>query len=368
MKASRLLVVGAVATSFAWLLAGGCSSAGDDDNGANPFGGSGGLTGDAQSGGTKSAPDATGDDGGSDKDLNPLCGTGACLPDSADACRDYEPPSNAGGGAPGSGGGGAAGEAGQTGNGGQAGASEGGSSSEGGASAGAAGGGASSGGEGSGGESSGGASGASGAAGDGGSGDGPNAPSLYSCQVQRQNNEPSRHCERAGTGVENAPCFSSADCAAGLGCVTDGDAGRCLRYCCSPNTSCGSGTYCAERQLRKAGTNTNNAEPARVPVCVPADGCSLDEEFPCPPGSDCRCKDQTACMVVRDKTTTCLEPGAGQQGEACPCAWNHLCSSITNRCVKICHTDPSKDECGMQKCQASSELPPNFGVCVGPLQ
>jgi hypothetical protein len=361
MKTSRWFAVGVLCTSFAWLLAGGCSASNNPSSNGDPTAGVGGSLGDAQSGGNTSSPDATGT-GGTAADLNMLCGTGDCLPDNANACRDYEPPSV--GGAPGNGGaaghdtGGTAGEAGQSGSGGQAGAPE----VPAGGESGAAGNAGQAGEAGNGGES-----GASGAAGNGGSGGEPTTPSLYSCQVQRQNNEPMRHCELAGTGIENAPCFSSADCAAGLGCVADGDGGRCLRYCCSPDTSCGNGTYCAERQLRKAGADTNNAEPARVPVCVPADGCSLDEAFPCQ-GAECRCTGKTACMLVRDKTTTCIEPGTGEQGDTCPCAWNHLCSSVTNQCVKICHTDPTKNECGSQKCQASSELPPNFGVCVGPLQ
>jgi len=72
-------------------------------------------------------------------------------------------------------------------------------------------------------------------------------------------------------------------------------------------------------------------------------------------------------MVVRDDgTTTCLVPGAGRQGDACPCAWNHVCSKLTNLCVQICRTDATTNECGQQRCQASSELPKNFGVCVGP--
>jgi hypothetical protein len=74
-------------------------------------------------------------------------------------------------------------------------------------------------------------------------------------------------------------------------------------------------------------------------------------------------------MVVRDDgTTTCMKPGTGEQGDACPCAWNHVCSSVTQQCIKICRTDPTKNDCGAQKCQASSELPQNFGLCVGPLK
>jgi hypothetical protein len=151
--------------------------------------------------------------------------------------------------------------------------------------------------------------------------------------------------------------------------VTSGDAGRCLPYCCDQNSKCTSGTYCAEQPLRKGSGDVSNADQQRVPVCVPADACSLDEQFPCPTGSECRCKGDTACMIVRDDgTTTCLKPGTGLQGDACPCAWNHVCSSVTHQCIKICHTDPTKNDCGTQKCQASSELPQNFGVCVGPLE
>jgi len=176
-----------------------------------------------------------------------------------------------------------------------------------------------------------------------------------------------RQCELAGMGEKYSPCFSAADCRPSLACVTDGEVGRCLPYCCRGESACDTGTYCAERPLRKPSGADSGAEPLRVPVCVPADDCSLDDPFPCPEGMDCRCKGDTACMVVRaDRTTACLTPGIGQQGEACPCAWNHVCSSVTQQCVKLCRTDPTKNDCGKQKCQASSELPQNYGVCVGP--
>jgi hypothetical protein len=354
MKTSRLFAIGALAASFTWLLAGGCTS-----NDA-ALGNGGGTAGKAGSFNVPDAAvvdaDAAGPGGGTTSTLHPLCGLGTCYPDSAKTCRDYEPPGAGGQG--GAGGEGATSSGGESGSpaGGQSGASSGGAG-EGGASgqAGAEAGGnagANQGGAGHGGESGGG--------GEGGQ-SGPETPSLYGCQVTRQNNEPQRQCERAGSGAENAPCFSAADCAAGLACVTEGTAGRCLRYCCSSQTDCGAKTYCAERQLRMS----SSGEPTPVPVCVPADGCSLDEKYPC---SDCRCPEPTVCMLVRSDTTTCLKPGTGQQGDACPCAWNHLCSSVTNQCVKICHTDPSQSECGSQKCQASAELPPTFGVCVGPLE
>jgi hypothetical protein len=361
MRTSRWFAIGALVTSFAWLLAGGCSSSASPGNGGGNTSGSGGATSN-QPDGSMVMPDAVGPEGGAGNNLHPLCGAGACLPDSPKACRDYEPPSSGGAG---QGGASSGGEGGQSAGNGQGGVNEAGTGGEG--ASGAPTGGA---GEGSGGAAAGaaGAAGASngGADGEGGQSD-PGTPSLYSCQVVRMNNQPLRQCELAGSGKENAPCFSSAECAAGLACVSEGDAGRCLAYCCSADSECGPDTYCAERQLRKASGNANGAEPASVPVCVPADGCSLDDQYPCPEGKTCRCEGNTACMVVRDGTTTCVEPGAGQQGEACPCAWNHLCSKVINACVKICHTDPAKMDCGTQKCQASAELPPNFGVCVGPV-
>jgi hypothetical protein len=211
--------------------------------------------------------------------------------------------------------------------------------------------------------------GAAGGGGQGGEGREPQPLAAYSCQVSRQNNQPYRSCVPAGSGVANAPCFTAADCAPGLACVTEGEAARCLPYCCQLAKDCEAGSYCAERRLRRAPSDNSEVDAPRVPVCVPADGCSLEDRYPCPSGTDCRCQGTTACMIVRDDgTTTCLEPGSGKQGEACPCAWNHLCSKVTNQCVQICRTNADVDECGEQKCQAASELPENFGVCVGPVE
>lgn len=363
MRTSRLFTVGALFASFAWVLAGGCSSANPDSlsgpNGSNATGGSGGSQGDP----TKVTPDPSGTDGGLLTNLNPLCGVGTaagtCMPDEASACAGYVPPVPDASGAGGVASSGAAGAGGaKAGEGGTPGdpLGQGGVSHEAGAT-----------GEGGAGNPSTGAGGAG--AGAGAGGEGPGEPAAYGCQVTRQGSQLQRQCVRAGAGEVNAPCFGASDCSAGFACVTDGDAGRCLPYCCDQDTICTSNTYCAERPLRKAASDTSNAEPPQVPVCVPADACSLEEPFPCPSGTDCRCKGDTACMIVRnDGTTTCVKPGLGQQGEACPCAWNHVCSSVTHQCVKICRTDPSKNDCGAQKCQASSELPPNFGVCVGPLK
>ena len=348
------MVVGALFLSFAWVLAGGCASSSKDSAGGSGDGTSGNGSAGTQGKPTVLTPDASDVDGGLVNTLNPLCGApdvDACLPDQASACQDYVPAATGAGGAAGAGGeGSASGGNGQAGMSGAANAQGGATGGEGGAGAGA--------------------STSGGVGGEGGNAvDKPPGLSAYSCQVVRQNNQLSRQCVLAGAGMENAPCFSAADCAPSFACVTTGDAGRCLPYCCDQNSKCTSGTYCAEQPLRQGAADASNVEQPHVPVCVPADGCSLEDQFPCPAGSDCRCKGDTACMIVRDDgTTTCTKPGTGQQGDACPCAWNHVCSSVTHQCIKICHTDPSKNDCGTQKCQASSELPQNFGVCVGPLE
>ncbi len=102
-----------------------------------------------------------------------------------------------------------------------------------------------------------------------------------------------------------------------------------------------------------------------IPVCVHAENCDLSAPYPCPRGSECACKSGTACLVVRsDGTTTCAVPGTGKVGEACPCAWGHVCSAATNQCLELCYTRDS-GTCGDGKCQAASELPDGWGVCVG---
>jgi hypothetical protein len=362
MRASKLFAVGAVLGTFAWALASGCSSANRDGNGQNGPGGPmmGAEGGD---GAAIIMPPTSGTGGSSGNNLNPLCGdTTQCLPDNTRACLGYEPPSDP----PSAGAGGEAGGGGEAGAGGLG---QGGTPNEpSGGEGGQAQGGAPQGGQGSGGVPS-------GSAGEGGE-SGVEPMASFGCQVVRVGNQLERQCQVAGDGVVNAPCFSAADCQAGLACVSEGEAGRCLRYCCAGDGTCGAGTYCADQPLRKPSSDTSNSEPLRVPVCVPADDCSLEDKFPCPDGAACRCQGDTACVVVRaDGTTTCRVPGTGLQGDSCgtiggaaACAWNHVCSSVTQKCVKICHLDPAKDDCAPQKCQASSELPQNFGVCVGPLK
>ncbi len=181
-------------------------------------------------------------------------------------------------------------------------------------------------------------------------------PVKYGCFVSGAGGKPSAECALAGSGDNGSPCVSASDCAPGLACVGDGTTAACRPYCCDENTTCAVGAFCAERPLK--------ATSLSVPVCVPADDCSLDEPYPCPTGKQCKCKSGTACAVVKDDgTTSCIVPGDGRAGDACPCAAGYLCSKSTNTCLKLCSTTAVKPECGTGKCLSVAGLPDGFGVC-----
>lgn len=331
------------------VLAWGCSAA-DNDSANGPSGTAGsGVTEGGNDEATIRLDGSKTDDAG--PDLNPLCGklpSSTCVPDDPSACATYAPPlaPDSEGGAFGidaAGAGGASGTAGEGGTGGMD-------------------------------ANEGGASGSAGEAGMGGQAGGSSPqspPSTFSCQVRRTNaDDVVSQCAIAGPGGVGSPCLSSADCQGGdskgrgaLGCVGDSSSGLCLPYCCQGTDTCGVGTFCAERPMRDA--TTRAGEQLSIPVCVPAENCDLSTPYPCPEGTECACKSGTACLVVRaDGTTTCAAPGAGKVGEACPCAWGHVCSAVTNQCLKLCYTRGTND-CGTGKCQSASELPDGWGVCVG---
>ncbi len=164
--------------------------------------------------------------------------------------------------------------------------------------------------------------------------------------------------ESSETYTELLPCNSASDCGPGLGCVlasADQATGVCRPYCCGDVEACAPNTYCAPRPMAEAG-----AASLFIPVCVDADKCTLLEEG--------QCADGLACAVVRaDGTTACIEPGAGRQGEACPCAAGFQCTKLVNECREICHTDAqgSPAECDTAfKCQGNASLPHGFGLCV----
>jgi hypothetical protein len=345
-------VLAVFSTALLLGLAWGCSAS---SNSRPSGGGSGGNPGIGEAGNDEQVVrPGSGDAGEGSLGLNPLCGKAPrCVPDDPGACSRYAPPapladaSVDGDGAPSA-------QAGQSGEGGAAGESS----------------------AGAGGMSAAGAAGASGEAGAAGASGAPSGVvPLFSCQVQRSADAPQTvvaQCAVVGSGGVNAPCLSSSDCGwdaqhGALGCVGDASSGLCEPYCCKGDDTCAVGSYCAERPLRDALVNEagQSAPTVMIPVCVPAQNCDLSTPYPCPAGTECACKSDTACVVVRaDGTTTCAVPGVGKVGDACPCAWGHVCSVATNQCLKLCYTRGTPS-CGTGTCQASADLPDGWGVCVG---
>jgi hypothetical protein len=186
----------------------------------------------------------------------------------------------------------------------------------------------------------------------------PLTPSGVACQVSPSEDGPTRVCALSGGGRESDPCTSATDCAAGFACIGEGEAGICRPYCCSVGQDpCASGDYCGERTLW--------GSELTVPVCVRADNCSLSQEFPCQNEEECQCQEGTACLVVRsDGTTTCAAPGEGEAGDACPCAWGHVCSQASGTCLKLCETVVDSDQCDGGICQVAPNLPDSWGVCI----
>ena len=196
------------------------------------------------------------------------------------------------------------------------------------------------------------------------------APSVWGCTVVRaEDGQPESQCVPAGTVLAGDPCSRLTRCAPGHACVQDDDISQCLPYCCSEPEACPAGTFCAKRSvLLPEGEN----EVMDVPVCVPAHDCQLDEPYPCPDGTTCRCPTGTACTVVRaDGTTGCVTPGVGVEGDSCPCApatessLGYVCSQATATCVKLCLVGVSASGCSPgSHCQATAALPSQFGVCT----
>lgn len=189
------------------------------------------------------------------------------------------------------------------------------------------------------------------------------------CQVTRNGTKPSAACMAAGTQASGDACADASDCQPGLACVSDGNVGRCLQYCCGGNDSCPGSTYCSTRPLKE--DTAGDQDPLVVPVCVPADNCLLTEPYPCT-GTDCTCPTGTACTVVRSNGTTtwtsCETPGPGVEGADCSnaaCAHGFICSKASNTCLKLCTVNANMNECGAGRCQSAADLPSNWGVCVG---
>jgi len=194
-----------------------------------------------------------------------------------------------------------------------------------------------------------------------------------SCQVRRAACDSEtcgleRVCAAAGASEQDEPCVTGSDCAPGLACVGEGVAGTCRPFCCAgTEASCSEGTFCDERQLL-------DAADIYVPVCLPTNGCSLNEPFPCPEGQTCACEENRACLIVRpDGSTACTVPGPGQTGDSCSgevtgeCAHGFVCSPEKQSCLKLCSTvSDEEDECpDSGTCQNPPGFPRELGICAG---
>jgi hypothetical protein len=198
--------------------------------------------------------------------------------------------------------------------------------------------------------------------------DDPTTP--LSCQVVKDDvGNRTATCLPAGDGIDNGPCVTSADCAAGYACVGDANVGVCRAYCCLNPEACDEGTYCGVMQSRDALVK-NPDDKFLLPVCIPANDCEL---LPGSEGTN-RCADGLMCAIVRtDGTTACVLPGTAIEGEPCgpsdpgqsPCAEGFVCSKTTNTCLALCRVgDPIA--CGQGVCQSGTGgMPDPYGVCVG---
>ena len=207
---------------------------------------------------------------------------------------------------------------------------------------------------------------------DGGSDDA--APVELTCRIRpvADSSAIERACEGAGPGKSGDPCQTTVDCGSGLTCVAEDLAGLCRPYCCADPESCPSNSYCTTR------STLINRDPwvlgSDVPVCSVAENCPLTDPYPCPQDQNCTCPAGKACMVVRRQgLTACVKPGTGQQGDYCPCAAGYVCSNATFTCLKLCllsqanapnnQTSPDSPCTTGTSCQASNDVPPDWGVC-----
>lgn len=196
----------------------------------------------------------------------------------------------------------------------------------------------------------------------------PNKSASPTCQVtENEDGERFAQCQPGGEGVDNDPCMSSRDCAAGYACVGDTNMGVCRSYCCLNPEACSEGNYCGvEASLDVAASGRK----VFVPVCIPAQDCELLPG----PNSLNRCADGLICSIVRaNATTACVRVGTAKLGEPCglitdphqsSCGEGLVCSKATNTCLALCRVD-APDACGEGVCQSGTGgIPDGYGVCV----
>jgi hypothetical protein len=176
-------------------------------------------------------------------------------------------------------------------------------------------------------------------------------PAALTCKLAPISGEAVAGCTPVGDFAAGDPCQTAADCGVGLACVATPSGGICRPYCCGQVEACPVDTYCAPTPMAEAAV--------KIPVCLPAKMCK--------PLDDSTCTDGQTCTIVRDDgTTSCVDPGDGSRGDACPCAAGQVCSKITNTCLKLCHIGNDAADCGAGSCQGGvMGYPDGIGICVG---
>lgn len=177
--------------------------------------------------------------------------------------------------------------------------------------------------------------------------------SAYACQLSTVSGKVKAQCGIAGSSSEGEACDASTGCKAGLACITAGEGGVCRSYCCSNVESCPAHTtFCAQAPIIRGGPI--------VPVCVPASQCTLLST-----ADTATCLGGRTCAIVRDDgTTSCVDPGNGTDGDACPCAVGYTCwkSSV---CRKLCATGAGTDCDPGSQCQGGiKSYPEGIGFCI----
>ncbi|MCC6645085.1 MAG: hypothetical protein IT374_05875 [Polyangiaceae bacterium] len=180
-----------------------------------------------------------------------------------------------------------------------------------------------------------------------------------SCRIQRaEDGEPIAACDFPGEGAEGALCQGGEACRPGLACAVHPEdkglgAGRCRRYCCD-GEGCATGTYCGLLPVFEP--TKPFPDPLLIPACAPATGCQLLDPSSCSAGQ--------TCTLVNDQTTTCVTPGAGLDGDPCPCGAGMVCSPA-KVCRTLCRLGATAG-CGGGACVVGgSGFPAGFGVCAG---
>ncbi len=165
-------------------------------------------------------------------------------------------------------------------------------------------------------------------------------------------------CQPAGQGQSGASCGSNAECAPRFLCAN----GTCRRLCCGGDWSaCPKGEHCFREILAKDASG--NVVDTGAMLCLPSDDCDALSPASCvAPGTQCLIVDGTGA-------TACIQPGAGQAGEACPCAGGHVCVEDEGKeiCRRLCKAVEGGGEPGCEGgdlCIHFNRDPAGVGECT----